>query len=73
MKTDSELRRDVERELEWDPSSDARNIAVAVKNGVVTLIGHVPNVQRQVARGEYRKARCRRDRNSERGRSQADR
>jgi osmotically-inducible protein OsmY len=42
MKTDSELRRDVECELEWDPSSDARNIAVAVKNGVVTLIGHVP-------------------------------
>jgi osmotically-inducible protein OsmY len=42
MKTESELRRDVERELEWDPSIDARNIAVAVKNGVVTLIGHVP-------------------------------
>ena len=42
MKTDSELRRDVERELEWDPSIDARDIAVAVKNGVVTLTGHVP-------------------------------
>jgi osmotically-inducible protein OsmY len=42
MKIDSELRRDVERELEWDPSIDARNIAVAVKNGVVTLTGHVP-------------------------------
>jgi osmotically-inducible protein OsmY len=42
MKTDSELRRDVERELEWDPSIDARNIAVAAKNGVVTLAGHVP-------------------------------
>jgi osmotically-inducible protein OsmY len=42
MKSDSELRRDVERELEWDPSIDARNIAVAVKNGVVTLTGHVP-------------------------------
>jgi len=42
MKTDSELRHDVERELEWDSSSDARNVAVAVKNGVVTLIGHVP-------------------------------
>jgi osmotically-inducible protein OsmY len=41
MKTDSELRRDVERELEWDPSIDARDIAVAVKNGVVTLTGHV--------------------------------
>jgi len=42
MKTDSELRRDIERELEWDPSIDARNIAVAAKNGVVTLTGHVP-------------------------------
>jgi osmotically-inducible protein OsmY len=43
MKTDSELRRDVERELEWDPSIDARNIGVAVKNGVVTLTGYVPS------------------------------
>jgi osmotically-inducible protein OsmY len=42
MKSDSELRHDVERELEWDPSIDARNIAVAVKNGVVTLTGRVP-------------------------------
>ncbi len=41
MKTDSELRSDVERELEWDPSIDARNIAVAAKNGVVTLTGYV--------------------------------
>jgi osmotically-inducible protein OsmY len=41
MKTDSELRRDVERELEWDPSIDARNIGVAAKNGVVTLTGYV--------------------------------
>src|ERR1700720_2554178 len=42
-KSDSELRRDVERELEWDPSIDARNIGVAVKNGVVTLTGYVPS------------------------------
>jgi osmotically-inducible protein OsmY len=41
MKTDSELKRDVEREFEWDPSIDAREIAVAVKNGVVTLTGVV--------------------------------
>jgi osmotically-inducible protein OsmY len=41
MKTDWELRRDVERELEWDPSIDARNIGVAAKNGVVTLTGYV--------------------------------
>ena len=41
MKTDSELRRDVERKLEWDPSIDARSIGVAAKNGVVTLTGYV--------------------------------
>src|ERR1700680_3464700 len=40
-KSDSELRHDVERELEWDPSIDARNIGVMVKNGVVTLTGTV--------------------------------
>src|SRR3984957_21122087 len=41
VKTDIELRRDVERALEWEPSIDAREIAVTVKNGVVTLTGHV--------------------------------
>lgn len=41
MKTDAELRDDVEAELEWDPSFDSRNIGVAAKNGVVTLSGHV--------------------------------
>jgi osmotically-inducible protein OsmY len=41
MKTDSELRRDVLRALEWDPSIDARSIGVAAKNGVVTLTGYV--------------------------------
>jgi osmotically-inducible protein OsmY len=43
MKTDSELRRDVLRALEWDPSIDARSIGVAAKNGVVTLTGYVPS------------------------------
>jgi osmotically-inducible protein OsmY len=41
MKSDLELRHDVERELEWDPSVDARNIGVMAKNGVVTLTGSV--------------------------------
>jgi len=41
MKSDSELRRDVLDELEWEPSLDARSIAVAVKDGVVTLSGTV--------------------------------
>lgn len=42
MKTDSEIRADVEAELEWHPSLDHRGILVAVKEGVVTLGGHVP-------------------------------
>jgi osmotically-inducible protein OsmY len=41
MKTDNELKHDVERALEWDPSIDARDIAVTAKNGVVTLAGYV--------------------------------
>jgi osmotically-inducible protein OsmY len=41
MKTDSELRRDVENELAWEPSVDERQIGVAVKDGIVTLTGAV--------------------------------
>ncbi len=41
MKTDSELRRDVEREAEWEPSVDERRIGVSVIDGVVTLSGEV--------------------------------
>jgi osmotically-inducible protein OsmY len=38
---DLTLRQDVLEELEFEPSVDARNIGVAVKDGVVTLSGHV--------------------------------
>ena len=41
MRTDSEIRKDVEDELRWDPDIDATDIAVAVHNGVVTLTGFV--------------------------------
>lgn len=41
MKTDSELRRDIERELEMEPSIDERRIGVAVLDGIVTLTGEV--------------------------------
>lgn len=41
MKSDADLRRDVERKLESDPHFDARDIGVAVKDGVVTLSGHL--------------------------------
>ena len=41
MKSDSDIKRDVEAELQWDPDIDATDIAVAVKGGVVTLTGFV--------------------------------
>ena len=40
---DSELRRKVIAELDWDPSIDNSAIGVAVKDGVVTLSGSVVN------------------------------
>jgi osmotically-inducible protein OsmY len=43
MRTDADIRRDVETELQWDPSIDDKRIGVAVTNGVVTLTGDVPH------------------------------
>jgi osmotically-inducible protein OsmY len=41
MRSDSEIERDVRDELQWDPDLDATDIAVSVKDGVVTLAGYV--------------------------------
>jgi osmotically-inducible protein OsmY len=41
MRTDSEIKKDAEEELRWDPDIDATDVAVAVHNGVVTLTGFV--------------------------------
>ena len=41
MRLDSDIKRDVEDELRSDPDIDASDIAVAVKDGVVTLAGFV--------------------------------
>lgn len=41
MKTDAELKRDVMDELAWDPAIDATAVGVGVKDGVVTLTGHL--------------------------------
>ncbi len=43
MKTDSQLQKDVLRELEWEPRVDHAHIGVAVKEGIVTLSGQVPS------------------------------
>jgi osmotically-inducible protein OsmY len=41
MRLDSDIRRDVEDELRWDPDIDATDVAVSVNSGVVTLAGFV--------------------------------
>ena len=41
MKTDTQLRDDVQAELSWDPAFKASDIGVIVKDGVVTLTGHL--------------------------------
>lgn len=49
MKSDSQVRRDVIEQLEWESSVDASQIGVTVKNGIVTLTGHVPHYTQKVA------------------------
>jgi osmotically-inducible protein OsmY len=41
MKSDTQLQKDVLDELRWEPSISEKEIAVAVKDGVVTLSGYV--------------------------------
>ena len=41
MKSDAQLKKDVESELGWEPAINATNVGVAVNGGVVTLTGHL--------------------------------
>ena len=41
MKSDAQIQQDIIDQLTWDPSIDATHIAVAVRDGVVTLNGAV--------------------------------
>jgi osmotically-inducible protein OsmY len=41
IRTDSEIKRDVEEELKYDAGVDSTDIGVSVKNGVVSLTGFV--------------------------------
>jgi len=43
MKSDSDIKRDVDDELRWDPNVHAQDIAIAVTDGVVALTGFVPS------------------------------
>jgi anti-anti-sigma factor len=50
MKTDGEIREDVIDELRWDPQvTDPEAIGVAVRDGAVTLTGHVPTYVEKLA------------------------
>src|SRR5664279_283594 len=41
MKSDLQLEQDVLEELKWEPSVNAADVGVEVKDGIVTLAGHV--------------------------------
>lgn len=41
MKTDTQLRNDVQAELNWAPEVKASEVGVIAKDGVVTLTGHL--------------------------------
>ena len=49
MKSDIQIQNDVIEELKWEPSLNAPEIAVAVKNGVVTLSGQVDSYMKKLA------------------------
>ena len=49
MKTDAQLKADVLAELVWDPSVHSTDIGVIVKDGVVTLTGHLDSYARKRA------------------------
>jgi osmotically-inducible protein OsmY len=49
MKSDYQIQEDVMEELKWEPFLKASEIGVAVRNGVVTLSGHVDSYSKKVA------------------------
>jgi len=49
MKTDQQIRRDVEDELSWDPRITDAEIGISAKDGVVTLSGFVKSYAQRLA------------------------
>ena len=43
MKSDTDIKKDVEAELKWSPDVDETDIAIKVKDGEVTLSGYARN------------------------------
>jgi osmotically-inducible protein OsmY len=44
MKTDSQIKSDVMSEIAWEPTVHSDHIGVTVRDGVVTLTGHLENL-----------------------------
>jgi osmotically-inducible protein OsmY len=56
MRSDLDIKRDVEDELRSDPDIDATDIGVAVKDGVVTLTGFVRSFrQKRIAEQDVKR------------------
>jgi osmotically-inducible protein OsmY len=49
IKNDSDVRREVQKDLDWDPRVDSTAILVNVKDGVVTLSGCVQSYPKKIA------------------------
>lgn len=49
MKTDADLKKDIAAELAWDAAINATAVGVGVKDGVVTLSGHLDSFGEKLA------------------------
>lgn len=49
MKSDAQIKHDVEAELDWEPAVNAPTIGVEVRDGIVTLAGHVRSYVEKLA------------------------
>jgi osmotically-inducible protein OsmY len=49
VKSDTQLQADIMEELKWEPTIQAAEIGVAVKDGIVTLSGHVDSFAKKWA------------------------
>lgn len=59
MRSDEDVKRYVEDELKWDPNVDSTDIAVAARNGIVTLAGFVRSLaDKFVAESAAKRVAC---------------
>ncbi len=49
MKTDLQLKQDVEEELDWTPEVDSSSFVVEVQDSIVTLLGHPSSYAEKLA------------------------